>query len=146
MAQEPKTVSGLREAAEITDQAIDAAVDVVLADLATESYPFTKGCVLDHIETLNAMLRSGHSVPKWVTAYSRTSNGPSQPSREVKADGETFLLADVCEVHECLDHKLQVIFAPGGRRAWGRLYENGRTSWIGSPSPALREAADRIGF
>jgi len=52
----------------------------------------------------------------------------------------------VCKVHDCLDHKLQVIFAPGGRRAWGRLYENGRTSWIGSPSPALRKAADRIGF
>lgn len=114
-----------------------AAADVYLFDLLRRP---------DYKRAYNAMLRSGPSVPKWVTAYSRTSNGPSQPSREIKADGETYLLADVCKVHDCLDHKLQVIFAPGGRRAWGRLYENGSTSWIGSPSPALRKAADRIGF
>ncbi|WP_187294350.1 Ivy family c-type lysozyme inhibitor [Methylobacterium sp. B1] len=94
----------------------------------------------------NAMLKSSPSVPKWVTAYSRTLNGPSQPSRKIKADGETYLLADVCKVHDCLDHKLHVIFAPGGQRAWGRLYENGSTSWIGSPSPALRKAAEGIEF
>jgi hypothetical protein len=114
-----------------------AAADVYLFDLLRRP---------DYKRAYNAMLRSGPSVPKWVTAYSRTLNGPSQPSREIKADGETYLLADVCKVHDCLDHKLQVIFAPGGRRAWGRLYENGRTSWIGSPSPALRKAADRIEF
>lgn len=114
-----------------------AAADVYLFDLLRRP---------DYERVYDAMLRSGPSVPKWVAAYSRTLNGPSQPSREITADGETYLLADVCKVHDCLDHKLQLIFAPGGRRAWGRLYENGRTSWIGSPSPALRKAADRIEF
>ena len=36
MAKEPPTVSELRKAAEVTDQEIDAAVDAVLSDLATE--------------------------------------------------------------------------------------------------------------
>ena len=36
MAKESATVSELRNAAEVTDQEIDAAVDTVLADLATD--------------------------------------------------------------------------------------------------------------
>lgn len=77
MAQGPATVSGLREAAEITDQAIDAAVDVVLADLATESYPFTKGCVLDFIETLGTNTRAAEALtadkPVWKRILIRTA-------------------------------------------------------------------------
>lgn len=38
MATNP-TVSELPKAAEITDGAIDAAVDAMLSDLATEAYP-----------------------------------------------------------------------------------------------------------
>jgi len=54
MAKEPATVSELRKAAEVTDQEIDAAVDAVLADLATEAYPLTAGYALD----LNAAVRA----------------------------------------------------------------------------------------
>ncbi len=38
MAKDPATVSELRKAAEVTDQEVDAAVDAVLADLATEAF------------------------------------------------------------------------------------------------------------
>ncbi len=37
MAKKPPPVTELRKAAEVTDQDIDAAVDAVLADLATEA-------------------------------------------------------------------------------------------------------------
>ncbi|KOX57815.1 hypothetical protein ADL19_09565 [Streptomyces purpurogeneiscleroticus] len=46
MASDP-TVSELHKAAEVTDQETDAAVDAVLADLATEAYPLTDGYALD---------------------------------------------------------------------------------------------------
>ncbi|MGW8788695.1 Ivy family c-type lysozyme inhibitor [Heyndrickxia sporothermodurans] len=95
-----------------------AAADVYLFDLLHRP---------DYKRAYTAMLKSSPSVPKWVTAYSRTLNGSSQPAKEIKADGGTYLLADVCKVH--------VIFAPGGQRAWGRLYENGSASWIGSLRP-----------
>jgi hypothetical protein len=100
----------------------------------------------DYKHAYNAMLRNSPSIPKWVIAYSRTLNGPSQAAKDIRADGETYIMADVCKVHDCMDHKLQVIFAPDGQQAWGRLYENGSTSWIGHPSPALRKAAERIEF
>ena len=51
MAKEPATVSDLRKAAEVTGQEIDAAVDAVLADLATEAYPLAKGWTLELVET-----------------------------------------------------------------------------------------------
>jgi hypothetical protein len=57
MAKEPPTVSELRKAAEVTDREIDAAVDLVLADLATEAYPLAKGWTLDLVETLRTNAR-----------------------------------------------------------------------------------------
>jgi hypothetical protein len=55
MAKEPATVSELRKASEVTDQEIDAAVDAVLADLATESYPLANVWPLDLVETLRSI-------------------------------------------------------------------------------------------
>lgn len=62
MAKEPPTVSELRKAAADTDQKIDAAVEAVLADLATETYPLAKGWTLNLVETLrtNTRVRGAH--------------------------------------------------------------------------------------
>ncbi|KNY21616.1 hypothetical protein [Methylobacterium sp. ARG-1] len=46
MAANP-TVSELRKTSDVTDDEITAAVDAVLADLASEAYPLAKGWVLD---------------------------------------------------------------------------------------------------
>jgi hypothetical protein len=48
MATKPTpTVGDLRRVAEVTDQEIDAAVDAVLIDLASEAYPLGEGWILD---------------------------------------------------------------------------------------------------
>ena len=62
MAKEPPPVSGLRKAAEVTDQEIDAAVDAALADLATEAYPLAKGWTLDLLETLGTNTRAAEAL------------------------------------------------------------------------------------
>jgi hypothetical protein len=46
MASNP-TVSELRKTSDVTDDEITAAVDAVLADLATEAYPLANGWTLD---------------------------------------------------------------------------------------------------
>jgi hypothetical protein len=46
MASNP-TVSELRKTSDVTDDEITAAVDAVLADLASEAYPLAKGWTLD---------------------------------------------------------------------------------------------------
>lgn len=116
---------------------IASAAEIYLFDLLRRS---------QYRRSYNAMLSLAPEAPKWIAYYSKTLNGPSQPAQDIKADGETYLLADVCKVHDCLDYKLQVVFAVDGRQAWGRIYENGSTTWIGHPSPALRKAVDKIDF
>ncbi|KNY24549.1 hypothetical protein [Methylobacterium sp. ARG-1] len=77
MAKEPPTVSELRKAAEITDQEIDAAVDAVLADLATEAYPLAKGWNLDLVGTLRTNTRAAEALttdkPGWKRNMVRTA-------------------------------------------------------------------------
>ena len=70
MATNP-TVSELRKVAEISDQEIDAAVDAVLADLATETYPLAKGWTLDLIETLRTNERAAQALKTDKAAWKR---------------------------------------------------------------------------
>ncbi|MGU3337128.1 hypothetical protein ACLBXJ_03870 [Methylobacterium mesophilicum] len=46
------TVSDLRKVSEVTDDEITAAVDAVLADLASEAYPLAKGWILDLVAAI----------------------------------------------------------------------------------------------
>ncbi|MCJ2102494.1 hypothetical protein [Methylobacterium sp. E-046] len=61
MATNP-TVSELRKVAEISDQEVDAAVDAVLAHLATEAYPLAKGLTLDLVETIRTYERAAEAL------------------------------------------------------------------------------------
>ncbi|MCB4803490.1 hypothetical protein QO001_000834 [Methylobacterium brachiatum] len=46
------TVSELRKTSDVTDDEITAAVDAVLADLASEAYPLAKGWTLDLVAAI----------------------------------------------------------------------------------------------
>jgi hypothetical protein len=77
MAKEPATVSELRKGAEISDDEINAAVDAVLADLATDAYPLAKGWTLDLVETLRTNTRAAEALttdkPAWKRNMVRTA-------------------------------------------------------------------------
>ena len=60
MAKDPPTISEQREAAEVTDHEVDAAVDAMLADLATEAYPLAKGWTL--VQTLRTNTRAAEAL------------------------------------------------------------------------------------
>ena len=62
MAKEPATVSELRKAAEVSDQETDAAVDAVLADVATEAYSLAKCWDLDFFCTLKTNERAAEAL------------------------------------------------------------------------------------
>ena len=71
MARDLPTVSELRKAAEISDDEINAAVDAVLADLATETYPLAKGWTLDLIEMLRTNMRAAEAPTTDKLAWKR---------------------------------------------------------------------------
>ncbi|SFV07976.1 MULTISPECIES: hypothetical protein [unclassified Methylobacterium] len=77
MAKDPATVSELRKAGEVSDQEVDAAVDAVLADLATEAFPLAKGWTLDLVETLRTNTRAAEALttdkPAWKRNIVRTA-------------------------------------------------------------------------
>ncbi|MDF2599920.1 MAG: hypothetical protein K0Q54_2743 [Methylobacterium brachiatum] len=70
MATNP-TVSELRKTSDVTDDEITAAVDAVLADLATESYPLAKGWVLDLVAAIAAHKASQDALLTDREAYKR---------------------------------------------------------------------------
>lgn len=76
MATNP-TVSDLFKAKAVTDQEVDAAVDAVLADVATKSYPLAKGWALDLVETLRTNERAANALktdkPTWKRNMVRTA-------------------------------------------------------------------------
>jgi hypothetical protein len=77
MAKKAATVSELRKGAEVTDQEIHAAVDAVLANLATEDYPLAKGWTLDLVETLPTNTQAAEALttdkPAWKRNMVRTA-------------------------------------------------------------------------
>ena len=70
MATNP-TVSELRKTSDVTDDEITAAVDAVLADLATEAYPLTKGWTLDLVAAIAAHQASQDALKTDRDAYRR---------------------------------------------------------------------------
>lgn len=71
MAKEPLAVSELCKAAADIDQKIDAAVEAVLADLATETYPLAKGWTLNLVETLRTNRRASEALTSDEAAWER---------------------------------------------------------------------------
>jgi hypothetical protein len=62
-------VSDRFKSKDVTDEGMGAAVDAVIADLATESYPIAKGWTLNLIETLRTNKRAAEALktnkPAW---------------------------------------------------------------------------------
>ncbi|MDH2311405.1 hypothetical protein [Methylobacterium brachiatum] len=65
------TVSELRKSSDVTDDEITAAVDAVLADLATEAYPLAKGWTLDLVAAIAAHKASQDALLTDREAYKR---------------------------------------------------------------------------
>jgi len=70
-------------------------------------------------------------VPDWVSHYAKIFDAPATPSKSVAVGGETYRLAWVRKAHDCGDNQLNVLFLPGGKRAWGLLSDRGKESWLG---------------
>ncbi|MDH2313178.1 hypothetical protein [Methylobacterium brachiatum] len=70
MAANP-TVSDLFKSKDVTDEEVDAAVDAVLADLATYAYPLAKGWTLDLVETIRTNERAAEALKTDKSAWKR---------------------------------------------------------------------------
>jgi hypothetical protein len=82
--------------------------------------------------------------PQWLAAFGRSGNGVATPSTSIVIDGVRHELGHVCKPHDCGDNRFQVLFTPGGARAWGLLQEAGKPPrYFGDPAPAQRAALQK---
>ena len=92
-----------------------------------------------YLSAWKAML-SGEAVPDWVGSYAKTFNGPSTPSKDVPVGADTYTLAWVCKAHDCADNQLYILFAPGGKQAWGLLVVKEKQRFLDHPNEAIQAA------
>jgi hypothetical protein len=75
---------------------------------------------------------AGESLPEWVSHYAKIFDGLATPSKSVIPLGS--------KTHDCGGNELYVLFAPGGKLAWGLLSNGGEESWLGYPDAAIQAA------
>jgi hypothetical protein len=93
--------------------------------------------------------------PKFKSAY-MTSLGPKSKERwlaglsnsalvrKVGFAGDTYLVATPCKPHDCGDNNLMLLYSPAKVAVFGKLYEKGRTTLIGSPDTAMSAELEKM--
>ncbi len=82
--------------------------------------------------------------PKLKESWLARLDGPMSPVREIDVQGTTYRLVAVCKTHDCFDHSMVVLYSEARRLVYGMIYETGRTTLIGRPSPQLAADLERL--
>ncbi|BDT67175.1 hypothetical protein os1_13460 [Comamonadaceae bacterium OS-1] len=69
-------------------------------------------------------------------------NGPRPPARRVRVAGVEYLLLSVCKPHDCTGFNAALIYAEDRDRLFGKIYQQGRTSYLGEPPREITDALD----
>ncbi len=67
-------------------------------------------------------------------------NGPRPPARRVRIAGMEYLLLSVCKPHDCNNFNAALLYAEDHDRLFGRVYQQGRVSYLGEPQPDIVDA------
>ena len=70
--------------------------------------------------------------------------GPGTALRKVKVNGQDFALAAVCKPHDCADHNTVLLWKPKPGVLHGLVFQQGRSTLIGSPPPAVAQELQRL--
>jgi len=85
-------------------------------------------------------MMAGEAAPFWIHEYAKSLDGPPTPVIPVELDSETYMLGFTCKPDACENNQLFVLFAPGGRDAWGMLAAAPHISWLGKPDKRIQDA------
>ncbi len=95
-----------------------------------------------YLRALTSLLKNAHNLPSWTKQILKTSgNYVGDPVTYSTIDGARYELFSSCKPHDCANDQLEIMFAPGGAKAWGAYLQNGKTiSYLGAPAPAQQES------
>jgi hypothetical protein len=77
---------------------------------------------------------------KWLA----TLAGPAPQVKKVQAAGAEYQLASVCKPHDCAEHNTVLLYDAAQGLVVGKVYQAGRSTLIGNPSPALARELERL--
>jgi len=77
------------------------------------------------------------------TAWLAKLDGPAPETEDVEVASMTYSVLASCKAHDCHDYNLVVLYSPAKKVAYGKIYEAGRTTWIGSPPAVVANEIDR---
>jgi Inhibitor of vertebrate lysozyme (Ivy) len=77
---------------------------------------------------------------KWLTSL----NGPAPEMKTVQAAGAAYQLASVCKPHDCAEHNTVLLYDATQGRVVGKVYQAGRSTLIGNPTPTLARELERL--
>ncbi|HEX2539654.1 MAG TPA: Ivy family c-type lysozyme inhibitor [Caldimonas sp.] len=108
-------------------------------------------CAADPMPTTDDLLKD----PRFKAAYlgalgpkakerwlARMSN--SSLVRKVSIGGAEYRVAAPCKPHDCGDNNLLLLYSPARAVVYGKLFEKGRSTLIGSPDTAMSAELDRM--
>lgn len=74
--------------------------------------------------------------------------GPRPPTRQVRLEGIEYTLVAVCKPHDCADHNTALLYAVNVAAeqavVFGKVVQDGKSTLIGEPPPAIAAALDKI--
>lgn len=95
-----------------------------------------------YLRALTSLLKNAHNLPAWTEQVLKMSgNYVGTPVTYSTIDGTRYELFNACKPHDCVDSRLEVMFSPGGTRAWGAFLESGKPiSYLDAPNAAQQRA------
>lgn len=71
-------------------------------------------------------------------------DGPSPQNKRIKVAGADYFLVSVCKNRDCENHSTVLLYSQAQDVVYGRVYQRGKSTLIGSPSPAMASELDKL--
>jgi Inhibitor of vertebrate lysozyme (Ivy) len=71
-------------------------------------------------------------------------DGPSPQNKRVKVAGADYVLISACKNRDCADNNTVLLYSAAQDAIYGKVYQRGKSTLIGSPPPAVATELERI--
>lgn len=90
-----------------------------------------------YARTLRGLLDQAGNLPSWTREVLKPKGAyVDAPPTHATINGTVYDVFFSCELQNCGDAALTVMFAPNGAQAWGALDKEGTIFYLGAPSDA----------
>jgi hypothetical protein len=71
-------------------------------------------------------------------------DGPSSENKAVKVAGADYVLVSTCKNRDCFENSVVLLYSGTQDVVYGKVYQKGKSTLIGSPSPAVAAELEKL--